>query len=73
MRAQTGFDGVAQVRHALQAIEITGGAVRDPPHGDIENDVLAARPVRGSIEPLFSPPLDIRPFPASIFRRSTSS
>ena len=37
------------------------------------NDVLAARPVRGSIEPLFSPRLDIRPFPASIFRRSTSS
>ena len=38
-----------------------------------EKDVLAARPVTGSIDPLFSPLRDILPPAPSMFRSRTSS
>ena len=38
-----------------------------------ENDVLANRPVSGSIDPLFSPPRDMRPCRPSTVRSRTSS
>ena len=39
-----------------------------------ENEVLALRPVAGSIEPLFSPARDIRPpIPSTFLKRTRSS